>query len=164
MYLKISCADASRRKRAKQTEAGRLAEWAALLLGRQRPAVPSAGRAFLLLPWVWSLRTQVNLRPVISGAIWRPRIDKGDICIVIMAVVHHTAEQSQVLPRPETKRNLIHWSKCIFNVFILIITSTAFISPCLRESFNMEELCTFRTLVLEQIIPLYSSPTLTPER
>lgn len=120
---------------ASQADRGRLAERAAPLLGCQRPAVPSAGRAFLLLLRVWSLRTQVNLRPVISGAIWRPRIDKGDICIVIMAVVHHTAEQSQVLPRPKTKRNLIHWSKCIFNVFILIITSTAFVSPvCMKAS------------------------------
>lgn len=130
---------------ASQADRGRLAEWGALLLGCQRPAVPSAGRAFLLLLRVWSLRTQVNLRPDISGAIWRPRVDKGDICIVIMAVVHHTTEQSQVLPRPKTKRNLIHWIKCIFNVFILIITSTAFISPCLHESFKMKELCTFRT-------------------
>lgn len=48
----------------------------------------------MLLLWGCSLRTQVNLKPVIRGVIWTLRIDRGDICSHY-SVMHHGAVQSE---------------------------------------------------------------------
>lgn len=52
----------------------------------------------MLLLWVCSLRTQVNLKPMIRGVIWTLTIDRGDICSHY-TVIHHAALQSE-LPAP----------------------------------------------------------------
>lgn len=44
--------------------------------------------------WGCSLRTQVNLKPVIRGVIWTLRIDRGDI-YSHYSVIHHAAVQSE---------------------------------------------------------------------
>lgn len=71
----------------------------------------------MLLLWGCSLRTQVNLKPVIRGVTWTLTIDRGDICSHY-SVIHHAAVQSEP---PALLRNKA--PSDLFAVWILFCSS-----------------------------------------
>lgn len=101
-----------------QRQAGDRAGWHGRV-GRSATGTPAACCAefwecIVLLLWVWSTRTQVNLKPIITRVIWTLRIDKGDICRVIIAshASHHNATLELVpCSNTDTKSNIIRFLK-----------------------------------------------------